>query len=300
MANTRIAEKNVVIRQQQRYLDEKDRLLGEIRDEANFMLDTTDDPVTRTVMQTVIEEVVAFMVEGLQSNASDAEMDQLNEALVARAGDLETVINDYTETRESKISQIIQRVELVIIMAAVIALVFGALIAIVMITSMISKPLSQLPAVMKELAAGNLDQVLVTKRTDEIGELMTNTTATIQSLQQLIGRLGEGITQLAFSSEQMSAVAQENTRLITEQKNETDQVATAMNEMTATVREVAQNAEEASSSAEQCEQLTREGGDLVRNNIKQTEELADEVAAANQAIIGLKADSDKIETVLSK
>nr|WP_028670668.1 methyl-accepting chemotaxis protein [Saccharospirillum impatiens] len=303
MANARIAEKNYIIRQQQRYLDEKEVLLDDIRNEANFMLDTTDDPVTRTVMMTVFEDLESYeadfelLIEGMQNNASDAEMDQFNEALLTSARDLEEVINEYAQAREFEITQIIQRAELVIIAAALIALVLGVLITIV-ITAMISKPLSQLVAVMKELAAGNLDQVLVTKRSDEIGVLMTSTNATIQSLQQLIGRLGEGITQLASSSEQMSAVAQENTRLITEQKNETDQVATAMNEMTATVREVAQNAEEASSSAEQCEQLTREGGELVRNNILQTEELADEVAAATQAIIELKADCDKIGTVL--
>ncbi|MCH8532579.1 MAG: methyl-accepting chemotaxis protein [Saccharospirillum sp.] len=106
------------------------------------------------------------------------------------------------------------------------------------------------------------------------------------------------IDQLASASEEMSAVAQENTRVITEQKGETDQVATAMNEMSATVKEVAQNAEEASEYAQNCEQLTREGGGLVRNTIKQTEELADEVAEATQSIIELKSESDQISTVL--
>ncbi|WP_157600039.1 hypothetical protein [Saccharospirillum impatiens] len=71
-----------------------------------------------------------------------------------------------------------------------------------------------------------------------------------------------------------------------------------MNEMTATTREGAQNAEEASGSAQGCEQLTREGGSLVRNNIKQTEDLADEVKEAAQAIVELKEDSDNTGSVL--
>ncbi len=303
MANARIAEKNYVIRQEQRYLDQVASILDDVRNDANAIMDATDNPRSRAVMLEVTEEVGRYeasfdiLVEGLQNNASDTEMDRFDEALVASAQNLETIIDDYSDTQESQIRQIIQRADLIIVFAAVVALLLGALIAI-SINSMISKPLSRLVEVMTELASGNLDQELKTRRTDEIGVLMKTTNKTILSLQELIGRLGSGISQLASASEQMSAVAQENTKIITEQKNETDQVATAMNEMTATVREVAQNAEEASGSAQQCEQLTREGGNLVRGNIKQTEELADEVAAATEAIVELKEDSDKIGTVL--
>ncbi len=303
MADARMAEKNYIIRQQQSNLDENERRLDLLREEATTLLEVTDKPRTRTAMQAIIEEADLYeanfdvMVDGIRNNASEAELAGYEEALVSSARDIETIIRGYSEDRETELNQTVQSAEKVILWAAAIALVLGAIIAIT-ITAMISKPLLKLVDVMTELASGNLDQELVTQRTDEVGVLMKTTNKMILSLQQLIGRLGSGITQLTSASEEMSAVAQENTRIITEQKNETDQVATAMNEMTATVREVAQNAEEASGSAQECEQLTREGGGLVRNNIKQTEELADEVAEATRAIVELKEDSDKIGTVL--
>ncbi len=303
MANARVAEKNYILRRQPQYLSQKDALLESLRSEANVILDTTDDPSTQSVIQTVLKDLDEYatdfkrLVEALNNNASEDSIDQLDASLEASANDLEHAITEYTHSHEADIEHIVEEADRAMIVEAIIALIIGCAIAIV-ITGMISKPLARLVEVMKELASGNLDQELITQRTDEIGVLMTATNTMIQSLQKLIGRLGAGITQLASASEQMSAVAQENTRIITEQKNETDQVATAMNEMTATVREVAQNAEVASGSAQECEQLTREGGDLVRNNIKQTEELADEVAAATQEIVELKADSDKIGTVL--
>ena len=57
-------------------------------------------------------------------------------------------------------------------------------------------------------------------------------------LDQGVGHLTQAATQLAASSE--------DTKLrINQQREETDQVATAMNQMTATVHDVARNAEEA-------------------------------------------------------
>lgn len=303
MASLRIAEKNYVLRQQEQYLLENDQLVDSIRTDINFMLDSTDDSRTRNVMQdaqTNLEQYEAdfgLLVNGLDNSVSESEVDRLNELLVTSARAIEDRLTDYSETRDTEITQIVDRADQTIFLVVAIAIILSGVIAVV-ITAMISRPLARLVEVMTELADGNLDQELVTQRTDEMGVLMKATNTMIQGLQNLIGRLGSGIAQLASASEQMSAVAQENTRIITEQKNETDQVATAMNEMTATVREVAQNAEEASGSAQECEQLTREGGDLVRNNIKQTEELADEVEEATQAIVELKEDSDKIGTVL--
>lgn len=303
MADTRIAEKNYVLRQNRVFLDEVDSTLETLSRDATFLFETTTDPRTRQVMQSILAEAEQYatdfevLTEGLQNNASEVRVDQYSEVLVTSARDLEALIDDYISERVGEISQIVDQSIQTIIVAAIVALIVGAFIALA-ITAMISQPLSKLVEVMTQLAEGNLDQELVTRRTDELGVLMKTTNTMIHSLQDLIGRLGSGIMHLASASEQMSSVAQENTRVITEQKNETDQVATAMNEMTATVREVAQNAEEASSSAQECEQLTREGGDLVRNNIKQTEELADEVEEATQAIVALKEDSDKIGTVV--
>lgn len=303
ISDTRIAEMNFQLTEQARYREAVTSELNALRNDANSLLDIATDPRTRPLIQEVFETVDEYeadfdtLVDRLQRDSDAAEMERLTDALATNATEVDAIIDDYIVTRNSEISQTVDQSIQMIILAALAALTVGSLIA-VGITAMISQPLSRLVEVMTELATGDLDQELKTQRTDELGVLMKTTNTMIVSLQQLIGRLGSGITQLTSASEQMSAVAQENTRIITEQKSETDQVATAMNEMTATVREVAHNAEEASGSAQECEQLTREGGGLVRNNIKQTEELADEVEEATQAIIELKQDSDKIGTVV--
>ncbi|HET8904207.1 MAG TPA: methyl-accepting chemotaxis protein, partial [Saccharospirillum sp.] len=228
MSDTRIAEKNYELRQEPRYLDEVHSNLDSLSSEANFLLETTSDPRTRTAMESILAEVGQYtldfdlLAEGLQGDAGQAQLDEYSEALVSSARDLEAIIDEYIVIRDAEIGQIVDRSLQTILLVAAIALILGGLIAAV-ITAMISKPLSRLVDVMTALSEGNLDQELVTQRTDEMGVLMKTTNTMIHSLQDLIGRLGSGITQLASASEQMSSVAQENTRVITEQKNETDQ-----------------------------------------------------------------------------
>jgi methyl-accepting chemotaxis protein len=75
-------------------------------------------------------------------------------------------------------------------------------------------------------------------------------------------------------------------------------VATAMNQMTSTVMEVARNAEEASEAARHADQQARDGDKVVNDAIAQIERLALEVNNSTEAMGKLKLESDKIGGVL--
>lgn len=303
MSNARIAEKNFVIRGDRQYVTENQALTDSVRANAVELLSVADSDAERGVMEQVIAEIDNYrqlfeqLVSDTLAGADQTVVENTDASLNESAQSFMAVIDEWTATQTSFLDRSVTSTERQLVGAAVLALLLGVIIALA-ITRQFSKPIDQLVEVMSGLAKGKLDQHIESNRKDEIGTLMRATAEMVEDLQQLIARLTSGIEQLASASEEMSAVAQENTRVITEQKGETDQVATAMNEMSATVKEVAQNAEEASEYAQNCEQLTREGGGLVRNTIKQTEELADEVAEATQSIIELKSESDQISTVL--
>ncbi|WP_409077870.1 methyl-accepting chemotaxis protein [Pseudomonas tussilaginis] len=71
-----------------------------------------------------------------------------------------------------------------------------------------------------------------------------------------------------------------------------------MNEMAATVQEVARNAEEASEAALVADQQAREGDRVVGEAIAQIERLAHEMNHSSEAMGQLKGESDKIGSVL--
>lgn len=79
---------------------------------------------------------------------------------------------------------------------------------------------------------------------------------------------------------------------------ETDQVATAMNEMTATVHEVAQNAQLAADSASQANAEVGTGQSVVNDSISAISKLVQQVEQAADVIHELENDSIEIGSVL--
>ncbi|AIN60621.1 chemotaxis protein [Pseudomonas soli] len=181
--------------------------------------------------------------------------------------------------------------------ATALALLLGVLAALA-ITRQIIVPLRQTLAAAERVAGGDLRQDLKSDRRDELGQLQASMQRMTQGLRELIGGIGDGVTQIASAAEELSAVTEQTSAGVNNQKVETDQVATAMNEMAATVQEVARNAEQASEAALMADQQAREGDKVVGEAISQIERLASEVVNSSEAMNQLKAESDKIGSVL--
>ncbi|MDD2048102.1 methyl-accepting chemotaxis protein [Pseudomonas putida] len=182
-------------------------------------------------------------------------------------------------------------------LATVLALVFG-LLAAWAITRQIVIPLRQTLNAADRVASGDLRHDLNVERRDELGQLQRSMQRMTVSLRELIGGIGDGVTQIASAAEELSAVTEQTSAGVNNQKVETDQVATAMNEMAATVQEVARNAEEASEAALVADQQAREGDRVVAESIAQIERLATEMNHSSEAMGQLKSESDKIGSVL--
>jgi methyl-accepting chemotaxis protein len=106
------------------------------------------------------------------------------------------------------------------------------------------------------------------------------------------------VTQLASAAEETSAVTTQTNAGISQQLSETSQVATAMNEMSATVQDVARNAVEAATAAKDADVTFDEGKKVVDRVISAIGELAGEVESAANVIQQLEEESRNIGSVL--
>ena len=190
-----------------------------------------------------------------------------------------------------------QQARLLLAVSTAVAILLGILAAWI-ITRQITVPLRQTLNAAERVANGDLSQPLQVNRRDELGQLQASMQHMTQGLRQLIGGIGDGVTQIASAAEELSAVTGQTSAGVNSQKVETDQVATAMNEMAATVQEVARNAEQASEAAVMADQQAREGDHVVAQAIAQIERLASEVNNSSEAMSELKQESDKIGSVL--
>ena len=141
------------------------------------------------------------------------------------------------------------------LISTLLALLVGV-IAAVIITRQITGPLRDTLAVVERIAGGDLSHDVKVTRRDELGVLQQGIARMGVTLRNLISGIRDGVTQIASAAEELSAVTSQTSAGVNSQKIETDQVATAMHEMTATVQEVARNAEEASQAAAAEQQLS--------------------------------------------
>jgi len=183
------------------------------------------------------------------------------------------------------------------LISTLLALLVG-IIAAVVITRQITRPLRETLAVVDRIASGDLSQNVVVNRRDELGVLQQGIARMGVTLRDLISGIRDGVTQIASAAEELSAVTEQTSAGVNSQKVETDQVATAMHEMTATVQEVARNAEEASRAAAAADGEAREGDKVVNEAIAQIERLASEVVRSTEAMSVLQQESDKIGSVM--
>nr|WP_314524574.1 methyl-accepting chemotaxis protein [uncultured Pseudomonas sp.] len=190
-----------------------------------------------------------------------------------------------------------QQTRLLLVSVTVAALLLGALAAW-WIARQIALPLRQALAAANRIAEGNLSDNLVVERRDELGQLQQSIAQMSRNLRSLISGIGDSARQIASAATQLSTVTEQTRNGVSHQRDETDQVATAMNEMLATAQEVARHAEQASTAAREADEQATAGDKVVGQAVEQIGHLAHEMARASQAMIALQQESQKIGGVL--
>ena len=185
-----------------------------------------------------------------------------------------------------------------LIVSALLALVLGILAAW-LITRQIILPLRATLADVERIASGDLSATAQVQRRDELGVLQRGIQQMGATLRELIGGIRDGVSQISAAAEELSAVTQQTSAGVNSQKEETDQVATAMHEMSATVQEVARNAEQAALAATEADGEAREGDRVVTEVVTQIERMASAVVRSSEAMTALQEESDKIGSVMN-
>ncbi|RRJ84092.1 methyl-accepting chemotaxis protein [Aestuariirhabdus litorea] len=161
-------------------------------------------------------------------------------------------------------------------------------------------PLARLEASMRNIASGSRDLTLRLDESgaDEVAAVSRSFNLFVDNLAQLIAEITRDTEQLSSASDQLSAASRQTLDGMQRLQLETDQIATAINEMQATVHDVARNAEQAAVAVSESDEQAREGEQVVRSTISAISSLSSEVTAAASVIQALEGDAENIGTVL--
>ena len=134
--------------------------------------------------------------------------------------------------------------------------------------------------------------------TDELGQLGNAFNQMLNDFEQVIHRVRNNTDSLLKASEQMETCANVMQRDIAIGHSETEQVASAMTEMSSTVQEIALNAVKASEASAAANIEAKEGNLGVSKTGESIHLLAEEIGEASKAINELDSDIKGIVSVL--
>ncbi|MDW3059705.1 methyl-accepting chemotaxis protein, partial [Vibrio sp. 1978] len=120
----------------------------------------------------------------------------------------------------------------------------------------------------------------------------------VESLQGIIKSVTQVGEEVVAETNNMSQRASQVDELAGGQREETEQVAAAMTEMTATAHEISNNANQAAESARHADENAQQAKHIVDSAANSVEELASEVSEASTVIARLESDVQNISSSL--
>ncbi len=160
------------------------------------------------------------------------------------------------------------------------------------------EPIRKLIDYVTQLSRGKLAERVVSDRQDELGNLASAANTLRDFLAETFTRLQRSASDLDSASGELNAIATTMAGGTSEQFNRTDQVATAMNEMSATAQEVARHAADAARAADDADQSAQQGEKVMQSTIHSITQMRGEIANTATVIRRLEADSGRIGKVL--
>ncbi|WP_460090212.1 methyl-accepting chemotaxis protein [Pseudomonas sp. S2_E02] len=167
-----------------------------------------------------------------------------------------------------------------------------------LLTRSIVLPLAQSLGVAEVVAGGDLTGDINISGKDEPARLLQALKSMQHNLRETIRQISESSSQLASASEELSCVTEDATRGLHQQSLEIEQAATAVNQMTAAVEEVASNAVATSEASRESDRIAQHGREQVHQTVLSIESLADDVTANASQVEDLAQKVYSISKVL--
>lgn len=220
--------------------------------------------------------------------------EQLEAKLIQMSRDQQQLLVNDTAAITSK-ADLLTVTMWVMLVIGVCAALFLAMLAI----KTIIKPMARFRDTLVEVEQNSdLSIYAEINSTDEIGQMGNAFNSMMAKFKSVMVQVTGASSQLASASRQMSAISSQSNQGIQSQLLKSEQIATAINEMSATAQEVASSASTASQAAHDADNQAHEGELVVSRTVESISELNSDVQRIADVINMLSAESENVGRVL--
>ena len=236
---------------------------------------------TRTALEAISKllegETLDLMADEARIRELDDAIDQVrDETITPLAKIAESLKNEQTEADEL-FDGTASNTRLWTIIVSIFAALLGLVIAFV-ISIDITRPVTQLVAIARELAKGNLKQSIDIERKDEVGMLLDAFREMTEKLRSIVADIRGASENVASGSQQMSSSAQQLSQGATEQAASVEETTSSMEQMSANIQQNADNAGQTEQISTKAAKDARESGEAVTDAVVAMKEIATKIS----------------------
>jgi methyl-accepting chemotaxis protein len=329
----RQAEKNYILRDEQKYVDEIQQTVDRLLASALTMRVSGANRAN-------VDEATAGIQQYYAAFQQYYKVREEQQVVGASLGVVATKLVEQTKTLGVTMKEQMMAAQSAAITLAttfVVAAVVIGIIAAFFIARGISRPVSEMSRVAMEIAQGDIDHNIEVQSKDEIGVLAgsfrdlisymksmasaaesiatNDLTKTVEprserdvlgtsfktmthNLSDMVRQLRDGSTQLVTAATEVASSAEQMSRGAKDQTDQMAQVSTAVEEMTATIVESSKNASEATTGARSAADTAGTGGQIVNETIQGMQRIANVVRESAQSIGKLAKSADQIGEII--
>ncbi|MET0106686.1 MAG: PAS domain-containing methyl-accepting chemotaxis protein [Sedimenticola sp.] len=181
--------------------------------------------------------------------------------------------------------------------AVAITLVIGLLVS-GGLAYWLSRPMKVLVEKARKIIQDPIAGYIYSGRRDDAGDVLLALRYAESEARGVVGRIADSTNEIMKAVENLSSAIHLNVKGINQQHQETDQVASAITQMAATTREVADKTNKSAESAVKAEAEARNSKKIVADTMQAMKGLAGEVRIAHEVIQRLETDSENIASVV--
>ena len=169
-----------------------------------------------------------------------------------------------------------------------------------LVAKLVSRPLAQVADALENIARGegDLTQRLVLKNADEIGLVAGSFNLFVEKIQSLVQSIQDSVQQTTVASQDVYLASEATQKILNNQQEETDQVAAAITEMSASTKEIAHNVQLTADSAEQASSDANAVSVIIMESVASINGLSEQLNEAGSVVGALEVDVQGIASVL--
>ncbi|KPB60412.1 Methyl-accepting chemotaxis protein [Pseudomonas amygdali pv. myricae] len=240
----------------------------------------------------------AFIAAGNDASAGDAAVKGVDRPTSEQMAILVDQLHKSSDAQSVAISQQADRTILTGAVVMLVSALLVGLLALWIVNRNLVAPIRMLIEYVAQLSEGKFAARVDVTRQDELGRLAVAANTLRDFLADTFSRLKRSTTDLDTAGGELNAIAELMAQGTHEQFERTDQVATAMTEMSATAQEVARHAAHAARAADEADQSAQDGEKVMQSTIATITRMRSEISSTANVIQRLETDSGRIGKVL--